>query len=183
MAEGLQAVNDSGEITPQFNFRISSQHPSIFRFEKFYNSLGLVLRTRASKLPPNQIALITTPPTQSTVPADPTYSSGTDSTTSHDSKHEHYTDFAANDFVWATFQSLEEKLDYLAWYRNVDYSLKHVFVALVIFLISRGRQLMVIRLGETRVQSQSDGGLTLFVTPKHTCSYPMFCQEVTVSFF
>jgi len=42
---------------------------------------------------------------------------------------------------------------------------------------------MVIHLGKTRVQTESDGGLTLFVTPKHICSYPMFCQEVILPFF
>ena len=58
-----------------------------------------------------------TPPLQITVPPNPQHSSpSTESTSSRESKIEHHTDAAANDFLWATWQAIRKQLGQHAWY-------------------------------------------------------------------
>lgn len=60
---------------------------------------------------------VVTPPLQSTVPRNPQYSSpSTASTSSRESKAEPHTQIAANDFLWATLQATEDRLEEVAWY-------------------------------------------------------------------
>jgi hypothetical protein len=130
----FEQINDSKEITSTFKFKVS-QHPSMVQFKKFYMDFSQVLRKNLPLSPPTMTSQTVTPPLQTTIPPDPQYSSSsTTSTTSRDSKAEHYTQAAANDFLYSTVASIEDPLEKFAWYRGGEVQLVSTFLALVIYL-------------------------------------------------
>jgi hypothetical protein len=105
-----------------------ADHPSIWPFfAKFYDDLTQVLR---KNLPPRTTSETVTPPLQTTVPPNPEHSSpSTESTSSRESKAEHHTQAAANDFLWGTHKVIENPLKQIAWYRDGSYRLQTTFYA------------------------------------------------------
>ena len=81
-------------------------------------------------MPPAATPQTVTPPLQTAVPPNPQLSSpSTESTSSRESKAEHHTQTAANDFLWATLKAVENPLKELAWYSDGSYRLQTTFYA------------------------------------------------------
>jgi len=119
VADELANVNYSNTLTVEFEFK-KSNHPSIWLFSKFYNDLIQTIRKESRDTPNSQT---NTPQGQTTVPPNPRHPSpSTESTSSLDSKAEHFTHAAANDFLWATFDTIGVK-EY-PWYPKI-YRIHH----------------------------------------------------------
>ena len=117
MAKELGKINDSKQITPEFELNID-QHPLVWPFKRFYDNLNLVVR---KTLPSDPLITTINPPLHAAVSPNPRWSlSSTESAASsaRESKPEHHTDALANDFVWATLTTLEQLLKTFAWYHD-----------------------------------------------------------------
>lgn len=125
--EELRKVNGSNTLTSDFRFDVAD-HPSLWPFAKFCNDITQVIR---KELPPTTFQTVSTvtPPTQTTVPRDPQYSSpSTASTSSRESKAELLVQTAANDFLWGTLQAIEKPLEKHAWYYDGGYRLESTYM-------------------------------------------------------
>ena len=89
----------------------------------------------------------------------------------------HCTQTAANDSIWRILKVIETALKNYAWYHEGGYR----SIPPGVSLIHSIEQKMKIQLrSSTRVTAKSDGGLPLY-TNAASCSYPVFCLEVTLS--
>jgi len=120
VAGELANVNGSSEIKYSFRFKLSDGS-SISRVGRFYNNLSQVLRRRKDRD-------TDTPPLPTTVPSYLRYNSPSEtSTTSTDSREsgtEHHIDACGNDFLWASYKTLENHLEKAAWYPR-EYEITH----------------------------------------------------------
>ena len=126
IATELENVNNVDVITPEFKFK-KVPHHSISQFKLSFDNLTLVIRKGLRpKVPVSSSSQTNTPHIQSTVPpvrfhtspsqppiaVNPRFSSSsTVSTSSRESKAEHYTQIFAHDFLWATLESIEDNLE------------------------------------------------------------------------
>jgi len=151
MAKEFETVNAAGCITPTFDFDDSS-HPSLIRFDQFYQKLRLILSRNPSTstkhrqeaplhtTPPTPIvsplAIPTTPPPSQNL-VNPHYSSASNVTASSaaESTDEHFTQSLANIFVYGSYRSLLKSLNSIAWYRETNYKLQHEYAPKDIWLI------------------------------------------------
>ena len=110
VANELANINDSNQITPEYVFQ-SSEMPSIAMFSKFYAALNKTIRKESPDPPAPQTD---TPPVRTTIPPNLRHDSpasirsnaSTASTSSKESTAEHFTHALANDFLWATFETI-----------------------------------------------------------------------------
>ena len=133
MVEEFGKINDSNEITPEFELNIGA-HPSIWPFKRFYDNLNLVVRKKLL-LDTQAHVSHTHAPSQTTVPRNPRWSMySTESTASsaRESKPEHHTDALANDFVWGTLTTFEDLLKMFAWYHDSKIRLQFTFFPLLV---------------------------------------------------
>jgi hypothetical protein len=146
LVNAFSMVNNSDRITPEFNFYASPDHP-LMLFGHVYQQLSLILTrdsppsqrsreppanatSRTQIVLPSSAATPTTPP-PSANPVNTQYSSGSSATFSSgaEEKDEHYTDSFANAFVFASYESLRNWLQPLAWYDETNCRLQHSYAA------------------------------------------------------
>src|SRR4051812_4932203 len=132
IAKELSCVNDGNVIPPNFRFLPNKAIPDMIGFRSAFEQLSNIL-SRDESLPPTpqNLTPFTTPPTQIiappyvhgsstqlSYPIDPQYSSGsTASSRSNESGREPVSSLFAINFLQATFQSIEDELNNVAWYR------------------------------------------------------------------
>jgi hypothetical protein len=140
IANELEKVNDSNEITVDFEFD-SLEHPSITLFEPAFDNLQDILRKMpkyfsleatlpdAPKTPPLQTTIPTSPhPTPPASTVDLTNPPPSTSTTaSRESQYETTTQRYADHFLWATIHSLKRSLKKFSWFHE-SFKLKTAFV-------------------------------------------------------
>lgn len=212
IAEELGRVNDGADLTPHFRFRPNPDLPAMIRFEPAFEQLANILSTNEPLPPtPQNQTPFTTPPTQITVPprlqhlvtsasspilsANPQYSPGsTVSSGSNESGPEPFSDTFAFDFLRATFNSIRDELDKVAWYRRGEPQIRPMYLlrfqcpsfawaSIPLYhspLSSNGspKQKMTFQLGQTSVTTISDGGLSLYPNVALSYSYPVLCIQV-----
>lgn len=154
IAGELGRVNNGNVITADFDLR--PKNMSMYRFRRAFEQLSLILSARDSRnptpqdqtpcatpptqttiplpfTPPNQIAASPSPsrhknPSQLPYPIDPQFSnSSTISSKSAESDYEHFSSKFALDYLEGCFESIEEQLDNVPWYRLSGYRIKHRF--------------------------------------------------------
>ena len=182
IAEEFTKVNDSNEIIAGYDFD-SRQHPLLALFSKFYDDLDQTIRKESPDPPKPQTD---TPPVQTTYPPNPNlgYHSPA-SSSSRESTEEHFTHFTANDFLWATMDTISVK--HYKWGPKKT-KLSHApFSTSGVSLMISKEQKMKIKLGQsekckrvTNVEVRSDGGIKVYPNTSK-CFYPVFCVEVSLS--
>jgi hypothetical protein len=141
IANELEKVNDSNEITVDFEFDIL-EHPSISLFDAAFDTLEGILRKT-----PEHFSLeatfpdaLRTPPPQTTTPASPHQTPpayvvnptnpplSTSTASSSESQHETNTHIYAYLFLWASIRLLKQSLQKFSWF-DKSYKLKTEFVS------------------------------------------------------
>ena len=140
LAREFERVNDSNTINPEFEFD-ADDHPTLVHFVPFYRQLSQIVSKKSAQNPPlatssSEItppirttlpsARLQTPPPRAIDPVNPQYSStSTASTSSRESKPEHFTHAFANNFISASLESLKKSIEHIAWYRSANYRIRH----------------------------------------------------------
>jgi hypothetical protein len=182
VAEELTKVNDSNEIIAGYDFD-SRRHPLLALFSKFYDGLDQTIRKESPDPPKPQTD---TPPVQITYPPNPNpgYHSPASSSL-RESTEEHFTHFTANDFLWATMDTISVK--HYKWGPEKTKLSHSPFSTSRVSLTISKEQKMKIKLGQSktckrvaRVEARSDGGVKIY--PNNSkCFYPVFSVEVSLS--
>lgn len=135
----LTSVNNGNEITPMYRFR-KDNNPTLFPFQSSFHHLSLILtRDEESRTPVStwtSTPMNTTPDQQFTIPNPDVFrtpeqdsevllehmsvvdDSPHSTESNRSAKREHHTASFANRFLEATYFSLEEHLEKIAWFKD-----------------------------------------------------------------
>lgn len=178
MAQEMEKVNDSQCITFDYKYKASTNVLWMLYFEGFYQELRDLLRVREDAT--KGINNIPAPPTlrhrspgTDSIISTGTYASGV----SGESNKEHHTQGCARAFLVATLQTLNEPLKSGAWFSD-RYEFSSKYVLLKPLLSVRGDQEMSLKLGETKIEAKSDGGVNFYPKWGSQKYYPMLSIEV-----
>lgn len=135
IAGELGRVNHGNTITPEFEFLPNEAVPSLFFFLSPFEQLSTILSRNEPLSPAEPLSPFTTPPTQITVPHstssaapipdNPQHASPSSaSSRSNESGREPTSGLFAMNFIQATYESIQQELKNVQWYRDSGYRIK-----------------------------------------------------------
>lgn len=178
ISQEMEKVNDSQCITFDYRYKAPTNVLWMRDFQGFYQELRDLLRLREDAT--NGVNNTPAPPMlrHRSPGTDSTISNGTDATgVTAESNKEHHTQGFARAFLVATLQTLNEPLKSGAWFSD-RYEFSAKYVVLRTLLRVRGDQEMSLKLGETKIEAKSDGGVNFYPKWGAQKYYPMLSIEV-----
>ena len=134
----LALVNNGNVISSEFEFVPNKEVPSMLLFNLAFVQLSNILsRNESLSSTPQSMSPFTTPPTQVTVPHSSAYPSNLQqsspssaSSRSNESGRESSSALFGTDFLRATFESIQDELKTVQWYRDSGYRIKPKYLPL-----------------------------------------------------